>query len=96
MAQTKYECGNLRIAMEDSLKADLEQRGVMVGEIYRLIESFGNKLLMTKATGEIDFTNKDTGASLKLDIQWEDEESAVVHVKELTQNLTVVVKEDAA
>lgn len=97
MAQTKYECGNLRIVMEDSFKADLEQRGVMVGEIYRLIESFGNKLLMTKATGEIDFTNKDTGASLKLDIQWDDEDSAVVHVKELTKDLSVVVvKEDAA
>lgn len=96
MAQTKYECGNLRIVMEDSFKADLEQRGVMVGEIYRLIESFGNKLLMTKATGEIDFTNKDTGASLKLDIQWDDENSAVVHVKELTKNLTVVVEEVVA
>jgi len=96
MAQTKYECGNLRIAMEDSLKADLDQRGIMVGEIYRLIESFGNKLLMTKAKGEIDFTNKDTGASLKLDIQWEDEDSAVVHVKELTQNLAAVAMEDAA
>ena len=96
MAQTKYECGNLRIAMEDSFKAELDQRGIMVGEIYRLIESFGNKLLMTKATGEIDFTNKDTGASLKLDIQWEDENSAVVHVKELTHNFNVVAMEDAA
>ena len=97
MAQTKYECGNLKIVMEDSFIADLEQRGIMVGEIYRLIESFGNKLLMTKATGEIDFKNKDTGASLKLDIQWDGEESAVVNVKELTKDLTVVVvREDAA
>lgn len=96
MQQTKYECGNLRIVMDDLLKADLTERGVMVGEIYRLIESFGNKLLMTKATGEIDFTNKDTGASLKLDIQWDDEDSAVVHIKELTKNLTVVVEKAAA
>lgn len=94
MAQTKYECGNLRIVMEDSFKADLEKRGIMVGEIYRLIESFGNKLLMTKATGEINFTNKTTGASLKLDITWDGEDSAVVHVKEWTKDLNVIVVED--
>ncbi len=81
MEQTKYEFGNLRIVIEDSVKSYLNEKGLIIGEIYRLIESFGNKLLMTKATGEIDFTNKTTGASLKLDVQWEDEESAVVYVK---------------
>lgn len=83
MEQTKYDFGNLRVVVEESIKSDLEGRGrgVLVGEIHRLIESFGNKLLMTKATGEIDFTNKTTGASMKLDIQWESEDSAVVYVK---------------
>jgi hypothetical protein len=83
MKQTKYECGDLKVVIDDSLKAELEGRGVMVGEIHRLIESFGNKLLMTKAAGEIDFINKTTGAAMKLDITWENEESAVVNVVEV-------------
>ena len=83
MEQTKYDCGNLRVVMEDALKTDLTEQGVMVDEVKRLIESFGNKLLMTKAAGEIDFTNKTSGASMKLDIQWESDESAVVYVREV-------------
>lgn len=84
MEPTKYECGNLRIVIEDSVKSSLNENGLFVAEVHRLIESFGNKLLMTKATGEIDFTNKTTGASLRLDVQWEKEDSAVVYVKELS------------
>ena len=83
MKQTKYEFGNLRVVIEDDVKRNLEGKGVMIAEIYRLIESFGNKLLMTKATGEIDFTNKTTGAKIILDIQWDAEDSAVVNVKEV-------------
>jgi hypothetical protein len=83
MEQTKYECGNLKVVMADALKADLTEQGVMVDEVKRLIESFGNKLLMTKAAGEIDFTNKTSGANMKLDIQWESDESAVVYVREV-------------
>jgi len=84
MEQTKYEFGNLRIVIEDSVKTILNEKGLIIDEIYRLIESFGNKLLMTKAAGEIDFTNKDTGASLTLDMQWEDEDSAVVYVRDMS------------
>ncbi|QEM67012.1 hypothetical protein FO488_01790 [Geobacter sp. FeAm09] len=83
MEQTKYDCGNLRVVMEDALVASLTDRGVMVDEVKRLVESFGNKLLMTKAAGEIDFTNKTSGASMKLDMQWESDISAVVYVKEV-------------
>jgi len=84
MEQTKYEFGNLRIVIEDSVKSTLSDNGFMVSEVHRLIENFGNKLLMTKAAGEIDFTNKDTGASLKLFMEWEKEDSAVVYVREMT------------
>ena len=84
MEQTKYEFGNLRVVIEDSVRAFLNEKGIIVGEIQRLVESFGNKLLMTRATGEIDFTNKNTGAYLKLDVQWEQEDSAVVYVKEMS------------
>ncbi|GFE59902.1 hypothetical protein [Geobacter sp. AOG2] len=83
MEQTKYDCGNLRVVMDASLMTGLTEQGVMVDEVKRLIESFGNKLLMTKATGEIDFTNKTSGASMKLDVQWESEHSAVVYVKDV-------------
>ena len=85
MEQTKFENGNLRIVMNETIRAQIDNP-VMVDEIYRLIESFGNKLLMEKATGEIDFTNKTTGANMILDIQWESENSAVVNIKEV--NLT--------
>lgn len=85
MEQTKFENGNLRIVMNETIRAQIDNQ-VMVDEIYRLIESFGNKLLMEKATGEIDFTNKTTGANMILDIQWESENSAVVNIKEV--NLT--------
>jgi hypothetical protein len=83
MEQTKYDFGNLRIVMDDALQADLEKRGVQVREIFRLVENFGNKLLMEKATGEIDFTNKTTGAALKLEVTWESDISAVVEIKEV-------------
>jgi len=83
MEQTKYEFGNLRIVMNEDLKADLLARGVQVREIFRLIENFGNKLLMTRATGEIDFTNKTTGASVKFTVSWEEENSAVVDITEV-------------
>jgi len=84
MEQTKYEFGNLRINMNEALKADLLAKGVQVREIFRLIENFGNKLLMTRATGEIDFTNKTTGSSIKFTVTWEAENSAVVDITEVT------------
>lgn len=84
MEQTKYEFGNLRITMNEELKADLLAKGVQVREIFRLIENFGNKLLMTKATGEIDFTNKTTGASIKFTVSWEAENSALVEITQVT------------
>ena len=83
MEQTKYEFGNLRITMNEELKADLLAKGVQVREIFRLIENFGNKLLMTKATGEIDFTNKTTGASIKFTVSWEAENSALVEITQV-------------
>jgi hypothetical protein len=84
MEQTKYDFGNLRIVMDETLKADLEQKGVQVREIFRLVENFGNKLLMEKATGEIDFVNKSTGAAMKFVVSWEAEDSAVVNITEVT------------
>jgi len=38
---------------------------------------------MTKASGPIDFTNKTSGINILLDMQWESDDSAVVHVQQV-------------
>lgn len=85
MKKTKYEFGDLRVIFGEGVKEDLMARGkeVFIDEIHRLVESFGNKLLMTKAAGPIDFTNKTSGISILLDMQWESDDSAVVYVQQV-------------
>lgn len=85
MKTTKYEHGDLRVIFDDCVKEDLVARGkeIFVDEIHRLVESFGNKLLMTKASGPIDFTNKTSGINIMLDMQWESDDSAVVYVQQV-------------
>lgn len=83
--KTKYEHGDLRVIFDEGVKEGLVARGkeIFVDEIQRLVESFGNKLLMTKASGPINFTNKTSGINILLDMQWESDDSAVVHVQQV-------------
>lgn len=85
LKKTKYEFGDLRVIIDEPVKNYLlaQDKPFFIDEIHRLIESFGNKLLMTKAEGPIDFTNKTSGVNIQLDMQWESEDSAVVYVREV-------------
>ena len=83
MLNTTFAGGQLKIQMSDALKKQVGQYGINHEEVYRLIESFANKLLAEKYSGEFFLQNEDTGASLRLDLKWETETDVLIEVLEV-------------
>ena len=91
MYTTKFEDRPVDIDMEVSLQKSLAEQGVNPVEIFRLIESFVDKLLVTKAAGEVRLENADTAATIDLDITWV--EGAAIKLQVVDVNLNKAINE---
>lgn len=90
MFTTKFEDNDLKVVIAEPVQKELMVKGINPVEIFRLIESFAGKLLASKQDEIIQITNEDTGASLALDVRWEAEKQASVHVTIVNlDNLTI-------
>lgn len=70
MFKTKYEDNSVTIGIEEkTLKSLAEQRFNHL-EIFRLIESFAQKLLASGEDGEVSLKNDDTGATIDITVEW--------------------------
>ena len=80
MFNTTFEGGNLRISMTEAIKKEVQQYGINPIEICKLVESFANKILAAKTSGNVLLENEDTGAGLELDVRWESAQDVLVQV----------------
>lgn len=71
MFKTKFEDNEVNISMKKETIDQLNKSGVSYVEVFRLIESFAQKLLVSKEDGEIRLENDDTRASIDIDIKWD-------------------------
>ncbi len=93
MFKTKFEDNELTVTIDEQAQKKMMMKGINPVEVFRLIESFAQKILTSKKNELIQLTNEDTGASLELDVQWQNETEASVNVTLVNlDNLTVEEK----
>ena len=80
MFKTKFEDNELTIIIEEAAQKQMMMKGINPVEVFRLIESFAQKILTSKKDELIQLTNEDTGASLELDVKWQNKTEATVNV----------------
>ncbi|MBU2702339.1 hypothetical protein Ga0466249_003466 [Sporomusaceae bacterium BoRhaA] len=80
MFSKKIGDNNLSVTMDEAVQKDLVGRGVRPAEIYSLIVSFADKLLVTKKDNELFLTNDQTGAKLVLEMKWASEKNVTLYV----------------
>ncbi len=71
MFKTKFEDNEVNIAMDKETVEKLNNSGVSYVEVFRLIESFAQKILVNGEDGEIRMENDDTRASIDINIKWD-------------------------
>lgn len=80
MFKTKFEDNELTVNIAEPAQKEMMLKGINPVEVFRLIESFAQKILTSKKDELIQLTNEDTGASLELDVKWLSETEASVNV----------------
>ncbi len=80
MFKTKFEDNELTVNIDEPAQKEMMLRGINPVEVFRLIESFAQKILTSKTDELIQLTNEDTGASLELDVKWLSKTEAAVNV----------------
>lgn len=77
MFKTKFEDNEVNIFMNKETVEMLTSSGVNYVEVFRLIESFAQKLLVKGEDGEIRMENDDTRATIDLNVKWDVEAKKV-------------------
>lgn len=80
---TKVDDIAITIDMSRELIEELGAQKVNFIEVYRLIESFSQKLLENKSDSELRLENEDTHAFILLDIKWEEKRKVMVKILEV-------------
>ncbi len=86
MFKTKFEDNEVNIFMSKEIVEMLTNSGVNYVEVFRLIESFSQKLLVKGEDGEIRMENDDTRATIDLNVKW-DLEAKKVQIDVVEVNL---------
>jgi len=86
MFKTKFEDNEVNIFMSRETVEMLTNSGVNYVEVFRLIESFCQKLLVKGEDGEIRMENDDTRATIDLNVKW-DVEAKKVQIDVVAVNL---------
>lgn len=86
MYTTKFENSEVKIEMAEKAEQNLGRFGISDIEIYRLIESFAQKLLASKSSGSVRLENEDTKATIDIDIRWHGDKEAVIEVQNIDLN----------
>ncbi len=86
MFKTKFEDNEVNIFMSKEIVEMLTNSGVNYVEVFRLIESFSQKLLVKGEDGEIRMENDDTRATIDLNVKW-DVEAKKVQIDVVSVNL---------
>lgn len=91
--KTKAEDYQVVIGVEEKLLERMKEERTNHLEIFRLIESFAQKLLESQAVGEVRLSNDDTLASIDLDIERKETEKEM-SITIVDVDLKKVKKED--
>jgi len=77
MFKTKFEDNEVNISMKKETVEQLNQSGISYVEVFRLIESFAQKLLVSGEDGQLSMENEETQAKIDIDIKWNKEAKTV-------------------
>lgn len=77
MFKSKFEDNEVDISMKKETIEQLTQNGINYIEVFRLIESFAQKLLVTREDTELRMENEDTQATIDIAITWDHEAKKV-------------------
>jgi len=89
MFTTSFEDVPVYIDMEGSKQKALVEQGVNPLEIFRVIDSFSEKLLAPRKGGEIRLENEETQATIDVDIVWVEEKEVRIQVVEVDLNIGI-------
>ena len=71
MFKTKFEDNEVNIAMKKEIVEQLTKSGINYVEVFRLIESFAQKMLVPGQDSELRLENDDTRAAIDIDVKWD-------------------------
>ncbi len=87
MFKSKFEDNEVDISMKKETIEQLTQNGINYIEVFRLIESFAQKLLVTREDTELRMENEDTQATIDIAITWDTEAKKVqIDVQDVNLN----------
>ncbi len=90
MFKSKFEDNEVDISMKKETIEQLTQNGINYIEVFRLIESFAQKLLVTREDTELRMENEDTQATIDIAITWDAEAKKVqIDVQDVNLNKMV-------